>query len=433
MKRTRQNRTALSEPASVWLCIMAAMLAIFATPRANAQTSQPSFAFQTRSYIFPFPQTDQYRLYVLGDYLASGLASGLEEAFADDGSIKIINSAKSSAGLARPDRTDWTADIDDLTKESPVHIAVLMMGINDVRSINLPGGRVKWGTDEWRNAYAAEADKLIRALKSNNIAVYWVGNPIMAKSETSEAMAKINDILRERAYINGAKYIDSWTGFTDQLGGFSAFGPDLTGQNKRLRQKDGVGFTKRGNRKLANYVEVILRRDLAAARRERAISLAGDEEEQSNLVPGRKKTSAETDGGKDGAADAKADAGADATAGDTSKDENGDTASKPLPTEIEQAEQEETNVPTTPQISAVDQAALSAFASGYAPPGETILGDIDAGVTNLATVSPIGDLNTDIGERRLPVTERLYYKVLVKGESLDPKPGRADDFRWPRS
>ena len=79
--QTRQHRTALCGPASVWLCIIVVMLAICATPYANAQNSQPSFTFRTRSYIFPFPQTDQYQLHVLGDYLAAGLANGLEEAF----------------------------------------------------------------------------------------------------------------------------------------------------------------------------------------------------------------------------------------------------------------------------------------------------------------------------------------------------------------
>jgi hypothetical protein len=426
MKRTQRNRTLLSRLARAWLYSVAAVLACGAVLQAQAQTAQPSFTFQTRSYIFPFPQTDQYQLHVLGDYLASGLASGLEEAFGDDGSVKVINTTKSSAGLARPDRTDWTADIEELTKNSAVHIAVLMMGINDIRNINLPEGRAAWDTAEWRDAYAEEADKLLRALKAKNIAVYWVGMPIMAKTETNDAMAKINDIIRERAYINGAKYIDSWTGFTDQLGGFSAFGPDLTGQNKRLRNKDGITFTSLGNRKLANYLEVVLRRDLAAARRERNLSLAGDEEEQNNLVPGRNRNTAPTDGGE-GAA------GTGVAANDAPTDENGDASSEPFLTEIGPAAVDGADVSQTPQVSAVDQAALSAFASGYAPPGETILGDIDAGVTSLATVSPIADLNADIGERRLPVTERLYYKVLVKGQALDPKPGRADDFRWPRS
>ena len=36
----------------------------------------------SRSYINPFPQTDRYHLHVIGDGLATGLASGLNEAFA---------------------------------------------------------------------------------------------------------------------------------------------------------------------------------------------------------------------------------------------------------------------------------------------------------------------------------------------------------------
>lgn len=427
MIRFSYNKQEHSGLTHVIICLVAALAAFATMPRAMAQGSAPSFAFQTRSYIFPFPQTDQYQLHIFGDYLAAGLAQGLEEAFSEDGSVKIINSAKSSAGLARPDRSDWPADIQELTQKRPVHIAVLMMGINDIRNIRLPGGTVKWGTEEWRNAYADQADRLIRALKEKNIAVYWVGMPIMAKAKTSEAVAKINDILRERAYINGAKFIDSWAGFTDQLGGFAAYGPDLTGQNKRLRQKDGITFTRRGNRKLANYVEVVLRRDLAAARRERNISLAGNEEEQRNLVPGRKAKAATKDTGEDAGADtAKATPASDAENNETPAPENN-------PATVEQAQDDSATKQETPEISAADKASISVFAGGYAPPGEIIVGDIEAGVTGLATVSPVTDLNTDIGERRLPVTERLYYKVLVKGEALKPKPGRADDFRWPRS
>jgi hypothetical protein len=47
----------------------------------------------------------------------------------------------------------------------------------------------------------------------------------------------------------------------------------------------------------------------------------------------------------------------------------------------------------------------------------------------------MADLNAGINanERRLPVTERLYYRILEKGESLNSKPNRADNFKWPRS
>ncbi len=388
-----------------------------------ASAQAPSFTFRSRSYVNPFPQTDRYHLHVFGDYLAAGLATGLDEAFNKDGTIKVINSTKSSAGLARPERTDWAADIDELNKTQPIHIAVIMMGINDVRNIRVGEGYVKWGTEEWRNAYASEADKLIKALKDRNIAVYWVGMPVMSNAKTSEAMATINDIIRERSYINGTKYIDTWSGFTDQLGGFSAYGPDLTGQNKRLRGSDGESFTEVGNRKLANYAEVILRRDLAAARSERNISLAGDVEEQSHLVP------KSDDAAKVPQAGQPAGDGAAAP---------GDKGASPVPPPASEAANNAGADGADPaaQKTAGDdqpQPALSVFASGYSPPGETIVGDISEGLTGLATVSPIADLNVNVGERRLPVTERLYYKTLVKGEALKPKPGRADDFRWPRS
>jgi hypothetical protein len=392
---------------------------------SDMAAAQGGSAFRARSYVNPFPQTDRYHLHVFGDYLAAGLASGLEAAFDKDGAVKIINSTKSSAGLARPDRTDWPADVEELAKTQPIHIAVLMMGMNDVRNIRAGDGIARWGTDEWRDAYAAEVDKLIKALAARNIAVYWVGNPVMASAKTSEAMASINDVLRERSYISGTKYIDTWSGFTDQLGGFASYGPDLTGQNKRLRGSDGVGFTFAGNRKLANYVEVILRRDLAAARNERNISLAGDEDEQSRLVPqprggGWSAKTAETEAqAVDGAAGGSAGRTPVPAAQDGGAGPEGQAAGA--------------QALASPPAGDLPQAPLSVFVSGYSPPGETIIGDISEGVTGLATVSPVSDLNVNVGERRLPVTERLYYKTLVKGEALKPKPGRADDFRWPKS
>ncbi len=392
-----------------------------------APAQSQTFAFRSRSYINPFPQTDRYSLHVIGDYLAAGLASGLSEAFDKDGTIKVVNSTKSSAGLARPDRTNWAADIDDLAKAQPINIAVVMMGINDMRNITTDTGVVRWGTDEWRTAYSNEVDKLIKVLKAKNIAVYWVGLPVMANSKTSEAMALINDIVRERTYISGTKFIDTWSGFTDQLGGFASYGPDLTGQTKRLREPDGVGFTERGNRKLANYVEVTLRRDLAAARSERNIPLAGDQEEQAHLAPKPNPENSKAEAGKTETKPGTKDAGAKAGAGEAASAEAPQGAT-PAPVDQKPAGKETAAAAQTP----VEAAAISAFASGYSPPGETILGDINDGLTGLATVSPISDLNANIGERRLPVTERLYYKTLVKGEALKPKPGRADDFKWPR-
>lgn len=424
---TMQRINVVKKP-SLWAALLPALVllclapwigkAAAQSPSAGQSVQAPSFNFGSRSYINPFPQTDRYHVHVIGDGMATGLASGLEEAFAQDGTLKIVNSTKPTAGLARPDRADWAADIEELSKAQPIHIAIIMMGTNDVRNIKNDKGVAKWGEDAWRTAYGEEIDKLVKALKDKSVAIYWVGLPVMQAPKTNEAMALINDIIRERTYLGGVKFVDTWSGFTDQLGAFSAYGPDLTGQSKRLREPDGVSFTARGNRKLANFVEILLRRDLAAAKAERNIPLAGDDEEQNRLVPkAREPEAAVNDTANPTPLPGSEQANATADKG----------AAVP--------QQAAPNVPpsASPARDApAPNAIAAAFASGYSPPGETIVGDIGEGVTGLATVSPVADLNANLGERRLPVTERLYYKTLVKGEALKPKPSRADDFKWPR-
>jgi uncharacterized protein len=53
-------------------------------------------------------------------------------------------------------------------------------------------------------------------------------------------------------------------------------------------------------------------------------------------------------------------------------------------------------------------------------------------LTALASISAVNDLSVTSSKPRLPLTQRPYYKVLIKGEQLKPKAGRADDFTWPR-
>jgi hypothetical protein len=407
------------------LLLMAVKLTL--TPDAAFAQTRP-LAFQQRSFITPFPQSDRYYLHVIGDGLAEGLASGLEEAFKNDSTIKVINDAYAGNGLARPDRINWSAAIDRYAQQYPIHIAVIFMGLNDVRSVRTSTDVVRWGSDKWRDAYANEIDNLIKVLKDRNIAVYWVGLPVMADQKYSENLNHINTIIRERSYLGNVKFIDALSGFVDQNGEFSAYGPDLTGENQRLRNRDGISFTARGNRKLASYVEVLVRRDLNEARAERNIPLAGDEDEQVALLS--KQEGDEENDLPDATEQSPASTDNNAAAASKSEEpsKNAATPQKTGEHLAPGGKAKTTAAPPTPS-------GAPSFRPGDAPPGETILGNIDEGVTSLATVSPMADLNAGInaGERRLPVTERLYYRILEKGESLKSKPNRADNFKWPRS
>ncbi len=348
---------------------------------------------------------------IIGDWLGQGLAEGLKDAFKqEEGSLEITDMSRSGFGLVRAEQTDLFGEIDRMIGGAPVHVAVVMLGVNDRASFKVGAGRVQPGSAEWKDAYGKEAEKLIKKLRSANIAVYWVGLPAMSNPSFSETVAAMNDAARQAAYVNGAKYIETWSGFTDQMGAYSAYGPDVAGQTKRLRDSDGVGMTAAGNRKLANYVEIVLRRDLAQAKAQRNIPLAGDEEEQARVVPGGSRSVA-----------AKAAVAPEWQAAARPDRANAETA--------------------TPSIKAEPVAAASGqepqrrdlgvfLGSGYQG-GETVLSDLSDGLTAIAVISPVGDYSMREIQRQTPLADRTYFKVLSRGDALPAKEGRADDFRWP--
>ncbi|MFO7477684.1 MAG: SGNH family hydrolase [Methyloceanibacter sp.] len=378
-----------------------------------------------RSYINPFPNGDRYRVVVIGDSLGDGLWSGLYRAFEDDATLEFIQKSKASTGFARPESYDWNAQLADLLKNDTFQIAVVMFGAEG-QQIRSGRDSLKVGSDGWREIYGKRVEAFIKQLRAANIAVYWVGLPVMRSPGQSSDAEAMNDLFREKAFINGAKFIDTWNGFTDESGRYSAYGPDMTGQVKRLRADDGVHFTMRGYLKLAHFVEKELRRDLNLAKLERNIPLAGNEEEQSkvvgrDIVPGR------------------------GDAEPAAAPEVGQTAAEPDALAVAVAEQaqgdqapelHESNVGDVSVVRpAMDQAlqAAQSFAPAAAamPEAEMVTSELANGLTAVGTISAVTDLSLASSRPRLPLSQRPYYKVLIKGEQPKPKAGRADDFAWP--
>jgi hypothetical protein len=391
---------------------------------ASATAQQATTPIQ-RSYINPFPNGDRYRVLVVGDSLGDGLWSGLYRAFEDDATLEFIQRAKNSTGFARPDSYDWNNELTDILKQDTYQIAVIMFGDNDAQPIKSGKDWLKVGSDAWREVYGKRVEAFIKKLRAANIAVYWVGLPIM-RSENQNADAEaLNDVYREKAFINGAKFIETWNGFTDESGRFSAYGPDMTGQVKRLRADDGIHFTMRGYLKLANYVEKELRRDLNLAKIERNIPLAGNEDEQAKVmgravVPGR--------------ADPEPAPAPNSTEG------TADAGAAPEQAQAEQSPQaQQSNVGDVNLVRpAIDQGlqaaqGLTPAGNPAVPEAEMITSELPGGLTAVATISSVTDPSLASSRPRLPLSQRPYYKVLIKGEQLPPKAGRADDFAWPPS
>ena len=421
------------------LFALAFSLPTLAPDGALAQSTE----FQ-RSYIEPFPRGDRYRVLVVGDSLADGLWSGLYRAFQEDANMEVINKSKPSSGFVRIDSYDWNKEIDGILKDETFQMVVVMFGANDDQAIRSGKDYLKPRTDAWAGAYGQRVEAFVKKLRAKNLAVYWVGLPIMRSPDESTEAEDLNEVYREKSFINGAKFIDTWSGFTDESGRYSAFGPDMSGQVRRLRDDDGVHFTTRGYLKLAHFPEKEIRRDLSLAKLERNIPLAGSEDEQAKVMgrvvsPGKsllqshensEAPSAEV--GDQAQVQVQPQGQAQGEAKDAPRAAEGET-SEPAKSEIQQSKVGEVDV-IRPVISATLEAAQTLTPQGAAslPEIENISSDLPGGLTALASISGVNDPSVASSKSRLPLIQRPYYKVLIKGEQLKPKAGRADDFTWPR-
>jgi hypothetical protein len=395
------------------------------------------------SYLTPFPDRDVYRVSVIGDWLADGLLAGLSEALGADARLQLPRKVQSVGGLIRFGSDSFQDFDEDMGRELP-HAAVVMLGISDRVALRAQNWRrVPVGSDEWKAEYGRRVDRLIKILKKRGAAVYWVGLPIVRRPDWSNDVQMLNDVVRERALQNGVKFIDIYDAFANESGSFDLYGPDLTGKSRVLREGDGVGFTAAGNRKLAYFVERELKRDLTQARAERNVPLAGSETEQRRLIPrsesapqsGWDGTVNAAEAGKEQAGRSRPPAAQPAALQAGPGDQKADNTRVTLKT-VGRAGREE--VTTIEIIRPAIPASVIALVTRRESPdklsnlGETLTDTMPGGAVVMSSIMPGLGVSSLEQRRRLAPTQSPFYRVLVKGERLPPKPGRADDFRWPR-
>jgi hypothetical protein len=403
--------------------------------------------FPGTSYITPFPAGDIYRMQVYGDAFAEGLLGGLVDTFAGDTRLQLQRRRRPIAGITRFEPND-ELKAEDAGRDT-VHIAVVMIGYNERYHIRTSGReRIDFGTPEWREEYGRRVDRLAKTLRKRGTAVYWVGLPIMRRPEINDTAQLINDVVRERAYLNGIKYIDIGAHFADELGNYTPYGPDVAGKQRLVREADGVLFTWVGFRKLAHFIEREIKRDLTLARSERSIPLAGSDAEQKRIAALRPRPSDQDAGGKASAGAAKgkeAPKGAPRTAApgpagvqppaagaDTPGDPRADHGRIVLKTVAASGREETVTLELPrPAIPAAVLQLITRKDTGEraSPMGDALADDVGGGIVVVSSVTPLG---TGPGGPRKAAPGQPYYQVWFKGERLPPRPGRSDDMSWPR-
>jgi hypothetical protein len=407
---------------------------------------------QGGSFVTPFPEKDAYRTYVFGDSLGDGLAGALAEVMRDDKSVEVFKKTRAGSGFTRPEVYDWIAAARDTAAKERLHVAIVVMGISERQPIRIGTKRLLLGSGEWRTEYGRRVDEFLKALRRSNAAIYWIGLPIMKAAQATEDMQMINSIVREKVFLNGGKFIDTWNGFTDVDGQYSQTGPDLSGKMRVLRDNDGMHFTKDGYRKLVHFLERELRRDITIARAERNVPLAGGEAEQRRINAAR-QAAAEGDAAaprtqvgavgvtrpsaapavlaRPQAAPERAPADADPQSLEQKADNARVTVTLPADAagraEVVQIEIVRPTIPA----QVIAHVSRRAGPQKAAIVGENVTRDLAGGLTLMSSVTTFTELAGQ-ARRAVPTTQTLQYKVLVKGDPQPSRPGRADDFRWPK-
>jgi hypothetical protein len=203
---------------------------------------------------------DARTVMVIGDFLASGLAEGLEVRFAQNAGIRILDRAKGSSGFVRDDVFDWPGEIASMIDVEKPAAIVVMMGSNDRQQMQVADKREAARSDGWTKAYGERTVALAEAIETKKIPLVWVSMPPFKSTKMSSDMLALNDVYKIAAEGGGGQFVDIWDGFADENGVFVSTGPDVNGQPARLRAGDGINFTSAGKVKIAFFAEKPLRK-----------------------------------------------------------------------------------------------------------------------------------------------------------------------------
>jgi len=214
-------------------------------------------------------QPDKPVVLVVGDRFAMALADGLDA----DPTVLVARTTGDAFGLTRPGFEESLGTIRErLARPDRPALAALMVGTDDRDPLSDAAGRYDPGTPGWARLYGERVDAVSKLFRDAGIPLVWVGLPAVRSSSLSADFVRQNGIIRDRAARDGATYVDSFDGFTDDAGRYSPVGPDVDGASAKLRRADGLGFTRAGARKLASF----LAPDIARLGRSSAAASAND-------------------------------------------------------------------------------------------------------------------------------------------------------------
>ncbi len=204
---------------------------------------------------------------VIGDSLGVLAADGLKQAYVNKPEVAVVDKARESSGLVREDYYSWPKAAEDLVDpKNRLDFVVIEIGINDLQALKDGADTLDPLSERWSAIYGQRIEALAEIFHAHHVPVAWIGLPPMRSDSFNASAVKLNQLYKLHVEKAEARYIDIWDAFANQSGQYDAYGPDINGQNVKLRGIDGIHFTKAGSRKVAQFLEADIRKVMEKAK-----------------------------------------------------------------------------------------------------------------------------------------------------------------------
>ena len=230
------------------------------TPRATTKKPKPATPTPLRKPAFS--PKKKLRIWIAGDSLvitpgyaivrAAGSSPAMEPVGTVDGRV--------ATGLARPDVFNWFDEIRRQVKELRPKVVVLAFGGNDDKAYmtGLPDGTSvgDFGSWAWRKEYGRRVGGVMDTINRAGAFAIWIGLPQTSSPDQTARFDVVNAVAEKQARKRPgrAAYVDTYTMFAGDDGGYTQYLPNGSGQLEKVRAGDGVHFERAGGDMIARIV-----------------------------------------------------------------------------------------------------------------------------------------------------------------------------------
>ncbi|MCZ2328407.1 SGNH/GDSL hydrolase family protein [Bartonella sp. F02] len=216
---------------------------------------KPQLKTATQQTIQKPKKDNAKRILVVGDFVASAVASELKKLSADNVNLIIIDNTVPASGLVRTDYYSWNDNIVHLIQKNNPDVIIIIIGANDNQPLTTSDEILNPSQPEWINIYKQRVIKMTENLDNSGKPWIWVGQPVFKSQNLTQKMKILNELYENVTKAARGRFVDIWRGFTDQQGQFSFSDDSANGKTIQLRTSDGTNFTSQGKRKLILYLE----------------------------------------------------------------------------------------------------------------------------------------------------------------------------------